>query len=370
MAFKGIKLTLAAAGMATAIGGLAQAQDMRIAYTGFSTDNTFWIGVAEAAGELAEQFVLVEDYARLDQTAATLLVRQARYPAQIGLIDALQACQFVHVYNRNLGNERGYDAAIFIPGNTGSLVNETVVAEGDRRIGSSGHATFSPIETSGSPYPRIRTKPGPASGVGYRSLLPADSRDSYFFKGIEAGLGPVGCNVFRADGDAWYVKSFNENIHFVDARTGEKRPGSIYANALDADGGLPVNDFTRLGNRTSWLRPVAGLAERYSDLPGELTDITGASFDCGGDLDPAAEVICRHPALARLDGAMGALYSDARSSGLQVREGQRKWFGERNRACRPEQIDMADPFAEANLAVCLAHYTRFRISELSETLSR
>ena len=61
MALKGIKLSLAAAGMATAMGGLAHAQDMRIAYTGFSTDNTFWIGVAEAAaakaGELGVEFI-------------------------------------------------------------------------------------------------------------------------------------------------------------------------------------------------------------------------------------------------------------------------------------------------------------------------
>lgn len=61
MTFKGIKLTLAAVGMATAMGGLAQAQDMQIAYTGFSTDNTFWIGVAESAAakaaELGVEFI-------------------------------------------------------------------------------------------------------------------------------------------------------------------------------------------------------------------------------------------------------------------------------------------------------------------------
>lgn len=33
----------------------ASAQDLRIAYTGFSTDNTFWIGVATAAAEEAER---------------------------------------------------------------------------------------------------------------------------------------------------------------------------------------------------------------------------------------------------------------------------------------------------------------------------
>lgn len=49
-------------GAATAI-GLAQAAmaDVRIAYTGYSTDNTFWIGVAEAAaaqaGEMGVEFI-------------------------------------------------------------------------------------------------------------------------------------------------------------------------------------------------------------------------------------------------------------------------------------------------------------------------
>ncbi|UWQ18049.1 sugar ABC transporter substrate-binding protein [Jannaschia sp. M317] len=51
-----LKLKTAVLATATAIGlaGAAYAQDMRIAYTGYSTDNTFWIGVATAAGAEAE----------------------------------------------------------------------------------------------------------------------------------------------------------------------------------------------------------------------------------------------------------------------------------------------------------------------------
>lgn len=33
----------------------AYAADLRIAYTGFSTDNTFWIGVAKAAAAQADE---------------------------------------------------------------------------------------------------------------------------------------------------------------------------------------------------------------------------------------------------------------------------------------------------------------------------
>lgn len=49
-----LRTALAAGALTLALGQAVSAQDLRIAYTGYSTDNTFWIGVAEAAAAEAE----------------------------------------------------------------------------------------------------------------------------------------------------------------------------------------------------------------------------------------------------------------------------------------------------------------------------
>lgn len=55
MRLNGLKGVIAAAATTVTMAGMAQADDLRIAYTGFSTDNTFWIGVAEAAAAQAAE---------------------------------------------------------------------------------------------------------------------------------------------------------------------------------------------------------------------------------------------------------------------------------------------------------------------------
>ena len=54
MTFK-LKTAVTAAALVLGMSSAAIAADLRIAYTGYSTDNTFWIGVANAAGEEAER---------------------------------------------------------------------------------------------------------------------------------------------------------------------------------------------------------------------------------------------------------------------------------------------------------------------------
>ena len=293
---------------------------------------------------LAEQFVLVETYARLEQTAGTLLTPSPSYPQQIGAADAGNACDFVHVYNRNRGNQRGYRAVL---GPVASLAG---------------------AETSGQPYPLIATRPGPVKGIVYRHLVPASGPDSFVAEGIESGLGPVQCNVFRVAGQAWFVKTFNEEIHHVDPATGERSQGSVYQGILDAAGAHPINDFIRLGNHGSWLRPGHAIGTGYGPLPSDVAAGGGPSFDCNGDLDPAADVICRYPALSGYDGAMGTLYARARKRGLDVQAAQREWLKDRDLACRPARIDLNNPLAAANLGHCLAHFTRMRVDRLAALL--
>ena len=96
-------------------------------------------------------------------------------------------------------------------------------------------------------------------------------------------------------------------------------------------------------------------------------DVTGPSFNCEGDIDPAAEVICKYPALARQDGISGELYSPARKvGGDAVFDSQRQWVAIHNRACRPEGIDRSDLFSELSLAECLFYFTAMRNTELGK----
>ncbi|MEP1933982.1 MAG: sugar ABC transporter substrate-binding protein [Roseibium sp.] len=54
MKFSKLKTVVLASTMALGMASSTLAADLRIAYTGYSTDNTFWIGVAKAAGEEAK----------------------------------------------------------------------------------------------------------------------------------------------------------------------------------------------------------------------------------------------------------------------------------------------------------------------------
>ncbi|MBD3624122.1 MAG: hypothetical protein HUJ24_01830 [Rhodobacteraceae bacterium] len=103
-------------------------------------------------------------------------------------------------------------------------------------------------------------------------------------------------------------------------------------------------------------------------MPSDVAAGGGPSFDCNGDLDPAADVICRYPALSGYDGAMGTLYARARKRGLDVQAAQREWLKDRDLACRPARIDLNNPLAAANLGHCLAHFTRMRVDRLAALL--
>ena len=55
MKLKHLKGMVATLAVTTVMAGAALADDLRIAYTGYSTDNTFWIGVAKAAAAKADE---------------------------------------------------------------------------------------------------------------------------------------------------------------------------------------------------------------------------------------------------------------------------------------------------------------------------
>jgi uncharacterized protein YecT (DUF1311 family) len=148
----------------------------------------------------------------------------------------------------------------------------------------------------------------------------------------------------------------------------EGGPGPRQHRLLDYKKSFPLNIYTRLGNDRSWSNPAPDFVE-YGDIEG-FEGVTGPSFSCSADLDPAAEVICAYPELARQDGILGQLYDAARKkAGQAVRDSQRRWVAIRNRACGPERLDPEDPFGRASLAECLYHFTRFRNTELLEIVN-
>ncbi|WP_299732575.1 sugar ABC transporter substrate-binding protein [uncultured Tateyamaria sp.] len=55
MTLKTLKTVVATAALTATLSGPALAENLRIAYTGYSTDNTFWIGVANSAAAKAEE---------------------------------------------------------------------------------------------------------------------------------------------------------------------------------------------------------------------------------------------------------------------------------------------------------------------------
>ena len=312
-----------------------------------------------------EQYVLINSYRRLLETSSILLTDELVYPAGITIDAAENACHFVSYVNS------GRPDSLF----AGSLdyeafVNSDVIAEG-RYVdqGADGRPIFTPIATTDEPFPRIddRTE----NGFTYKRLVPGADANAFFFDGLMQGLGPIQCSVFPFSDGRWYVKTFNENIHHIANDGTYGRPqGSewVPTKVIDYDMPVPVSEFMTLGG--PWIGAVALFPEDTSGYPEDIRSINAASFGCDGQLDPAAAVICDYPELAAADGRLGALYRMAINTiGPKVREDQRQWLAVRNRACKPEQIDLARSTARNDLARCLMRFTSHRNTGLMRQIS-
>jgi hypothetical protein len=310
-----------------------------------------------------ERFIVIDTYVEATQISATPVVGSIATPTEIGLMDADNACAFVwHFNSPELGTISGLSAK------TAGYVNPDLIGEGTLSIDENHVWTYTPIPTSGRPEPVILTDR--QSGFTYRHLVPASGPDSFWTEGLMRGRGRTQCNVYRAADGKWMVRTFNQDVHF-DA-TLSPLPGVTVSDnrnrVLDFDKAHPINTYTRLSQGGSWRGlDVEVLFGYNAELSADFPDVTGPSFNCDGDLDPAAEVICKYPALARQDGIMGTLYGPAREiAGDAVRDEQRQWVAIRNRACRPDTIDRTDEFSEARLAECLFYFTAMRNFELKE----
>lgn len=194
------------------------------------------------------------------------------------------------------------------------------------------------------------------------------------------GRGPFTCDVALDPAGEWRVRLSGD---LPRVRTWEG-----VEPYLDAGDGYAVNEFTQLGLWLPWtwrathdLRlgwtPVSNDdvtpvkvpdGAPFHEMPTALQQIEGPSFDCSGELDRGAKVICRFPMLAKADGIMAALYRDRLQQDAGMRNQQRVWVKRRDSLCRPAQLDLSEPSTELLAGYCLLFATMHRIRELLATV--
>ncbi len=217
---------------------------------------------------------------------------------------------------------------------------------------------FGPPRTNGARFPSLETINDTPR------LIPGTDPEAFYFTTPTPGLGVAQCSVFRFDDGRWYAKAFNANVYYPE-NEGEYLGNRI----LDFEAPVPVSLHMTLGPGQGWSEvPPLEFAEA-DDLvgmyPDQIRGITEASFDCGGTLDPAAEIICEEPALRTADGRMVALYKWAREKDPDgILAAQRQWIAARDRACRPGQIDRSVPSLRRSLAECILAFTEARSRDL------
>ncbi len=99
-------------------------------------------------------------------------------------------------------------------------------------------------------------------------------------------------------------------------------------------------------------------------MPKQDRDVTTASFDCGGKLDPAAQVICRFPTLARFDGVMARIYVRKLAQDPAEKQRQRAWLALRRAACPSDKIDLSQPNSMLMDGYCMLYLTMARINQM------
>jgi len=198
---------------------------------------------------------------------------------------------------------------------------------------------------------------------GTRSIIfetTSDGRDILIVEDLIPGRGPFKCFV-ENDLEAWVVH-LSGDIPTVP---------TVMGNTLNINEGRAyfVFEHNALGLTTPW-RVLKGndlwlRSDPFADVPAEYLRDSGPSFDCGGDLDNAAEVICAFPTLSRADAIMAALYGAKRDM-PGVKDAQQAWVQERNKACRVAHIG-ADQDSSFRIAgYCLLAFSLARIQTLSE----
>ncbi len=306
---------------------------------------------------IEERFVLVDSFIGATQIKANVLASALEYPTEITGAGASAACDFLVQANTGRSFQVGLASSVE------SLLDPDLPADGTWSVGSTKFAK--------GRFPQVISEKS-SSITSVQRLVPGRDADAFFTEGLLSGLGPVQCSVYRGEDGRWYARTFNTEIHYPDRKgTYVRGRGAdlIDVRVLDFEQGYPINRYLLLGAGGRWSKPPQLNIAFPEWLPDWTKEITGPSFDCGGDLDPAATVICAFPALADADGRLGALYKAARKKrGDIVKQEQRAWVAARNRVCRPGRVDLNDDFIRWNLALCLMEMTGSRNQALAVQL--
>jgi len=287
--------------------------------------------VFDLLGKGTDDFLFVDRYREASQNQITVLTDTMPRPAQMSATAAKLACGYL--LDVAISPAEGFGDVI-VPGNWTDIADPSVLA----------NAAWFPTDVTMTPY--------------------GDGLATFTIDTLLVGRGPFTCTITNASDGIWRG-SISGDIPTVPGRMGAQMN-------LAQSGAFPINVYATLGPYLRWSAiggedlMISGPEDAlFAQVPDPLRRFEGPSFDCGGTLDPAAEVICRFPLLARADATMVAVYVDRRdASAADVRDSQRAWIRERDALCRPQFTNQNDPFELSLTGYCLLESTLGQISAL------
>lgn len=127
----------------------------------------------------------------------------------------------------------------------------------------------------------------------------------------------------------------------------------------------------RKGRRVSILIPLLAVLSASSVIGCHTAFARAPSFDCGAVHTPTERLICKDPALSKLDADLAAAYTRALNSPSAdravLKAEQLAWLRDRDKRC--QQADPSQPRDIVVMQLCLAEAYTARASELAAPLS-
>ena len=281
----------------------------------------------ELLGKGHDEFLLIEQADHLFRNNITALDDNSRFLSQIGSLEALAVCNYA--LRTTVEPAVDYQDA-------GNLPRWPDFSDPEHLLSFGSTSKGDLIEKT------------------------SDGRDRFIIHDWIAGRGNFECQV-ENDLGAWVVH-LSGDLPMVPTKMG---------NVVKINDGAAffVSEHNALGVTTPW-HVLKGddlwlRSDPFDAVPADYQKGSGPSFDCDGDLDPAAQVICAFPTLSRADAIMVSLYREKRDQ-EGVTEAQREWIHDRNRSCRIAHINPDEETSFRISGYCLLAFNLARIKVLME----